>query len=184
MDRKTALKIVKKQLTDRRYEHTVRVTDTAIRLAGKYGVDCEKAELAGILHDYAKFRPKEEMKEMITQESRIPDDLLAYNLELWHAPVGAVMLEKEAGISDREILQAITSHTTGRAGMSRLEKVIFLADYIEPGRNFPGVQEVREVAEHDLDAAVVRALRNTVGFLMEKGEKVYPDTIAAYNSLV
>ncbi|HEU5139050.1 MAG TPA: bis(5'-nucleosyl)-tetraphosphatase (symmetrical) YqeK [Bacillales bacterium] len=184
MDRKTALEIVKKQLTEQRYEHTVRVTDTAIQLAGKYGVDGEKAELAGILHDYAKFRPAEEMKELIEQDSQLPDDLLTYNLELWHAPVGAVMIEKETGLSDWEILQAIRSHTTGRAGMSSLEKVIFLADYIEPGRHFPGVQEVRDIAEKNLDAAVIQALRNTVGFLMGKGEKVYPDTIAAYNSLI
>ncbi|HEX7063668.1 MAG TPA: bis(5'-nucleosyl)-tetraphosphatase (symmetrical) YqeK [Bacillales bacterium] len=184
MDRETALKIVKRQLTERRYEHTVRVTDTAVRLAEKYGADTEKAELAGILHDYAKFRPEDEMKEMIRQSGELPDELLSYDLELWHAPVGAVLIRKEAGISDPDILKAIESHTTGRAGMSLLEKVIFLADYIEPGRDFPGVDQVRELAENDLDAAIVQALKNTVQFLMGKGHKVYPDTIAAYNNLV
>ncbi|HET7580887.1 MAG TPA: bis(5'-nucleosyl)-tetraphosphatase (symmetrical) YqeK [Bacillales bacterium] len=184
MDRETALEIVKPQLTQRRYEHTVRVTDTALDLAEIYSVDRDKTEIAGILHDYAKFRPKEEMAHLIEEEGSLPDELLSYHIELWHAPVGAVLVEKETGISDPDVLGAIRYHTTGRDGMSQLEKVIFLADYIEPGRDFPGVDHVRELAKNDLDGAVVQALVNTITFLMKKKAKVHPDTLAAYNSLV
>lgn len=184
MDRNTALAIVEKQLTQRRYEHTLRVTDTALSLSEKYGTDREKTELAGILHDYAKYRPKEEMAAIIEKDDGLPDELLCYNIELWHAPVGAILVEEETGMTDSDILRAIRYHTTGRAGMTLLEKVIFLADYIEPGRNFPGVDHVRQLAGIDLDAAIIQALSNTVGFLMEKKQKVHPDTFAAYNSLV
>ncbi|WP_210366914.1 bis(5'-nucleosyl)-tetraphosphatase (symmetrical) YqeK [Bacillus sp. REN3] len=183
MERKEALDIVKGQLTEHRYQHTLGVMETAIKLAGKYGVDMEKAELAAIFHDYAKFRPKDEMKKMII-EQRMPKDLLEYNSELWHAPVGAYLAEKEAGITDREVLDAIRYHTSGRVGMTLLDKVIYLADYIEPGRHFPGVEEIRELAEKDLDLALVQAMKNTIQFLMKKNQPVYPDTFQAYNSLV
>lgn len=184
MDRNTALAIVKEQLTERRYEHTIRVTDTALELAEKFGTDRDKTELAGILHDYAKYRSKEEMQAVIEREEGLPDELLSFNIELWHAPVGAVLVEEEVGITDSDILRAIRYHTTGRSGMTLLEKIIFIADYIEPGRSFPGVEQVRELVEVDLDAAIVRALSNTVTFLMKKKQKVYPDTFSAYNSLV
>lgn len=184
MDRVTALGIVKPQLTGRRYQHTIRVTDTAIELAKQYGVDEEKSELAGILHDYAKFRPPEEMKSIIEKEENIPGDLLQYAEELWHAPVGAYLVEHEVGVGDEEILLAIQYHTTGRANMTLLEKVIFLADYIEPGRDFAGVDTVRKLAKNDLDRAVIQSLSNTVEFLMNRKQTVYPETIAAYNALV
>lgn len=184
MDRDTALEIVKKQLTEERYSHTVRVTETARSLAEEYGCDEKKAELAGILHDYAKYRPKKEMRRVIEEESDLPESLLSYHVELWHAHVGAFLLKTEIGISDPEILQAVRSHTTGRAGMSLLEKVIFLADYIEPGRDFPGVDHVRRLSKDNLDVAVVQALVNTMTFLMGKRRQVHPDTVAAYNDLV
>lgn len=183
MERNEALSIVKKQLTERRYVHTIGVMETAIKLARKYGADEKKAELAAVFHDYAKYRPKEEMEKCIVEEY-MPADLLTANIELWHAPVGAFLVEKEAGIKDKEILDAIRYHTTGRAGMTSLEKIIFLADYIEPGRKFPGVDEVRQLAEEDLDLALIKALQNTISFLMEKNQPIYPDTFHTYNDLV
>ncbi|WP_075982371.1 bis(5'-nucleosyl)-tetraphosphatase (symmetrical) YqeK [Bacillus massilinigeriensis] len=183
MNRETALKLVKEQLTEHRYQHTIGVMETAIQLAQKYGVDEKKAELAAIFHDYAKFRPKEEMKAIIEKE-QMPADLLDYNSELWHAPVGAYLAEKEAGISDKEILDAIRYHTSGRKGMTILEKIIYLADYIEPGRHFPGVEEVRELARHDLDKALIKSIQNTIVFLMKKNQPVYPETFITYNDLV
>lgn len=183
MERNEALSIVKKQLTERRYVHTIGVMETAIKLARKYGADEKKAELAAIFHDYAKYRPKEEMEKCIVEEY-LPADLLTANIELWHAPVGAFLVEKEAGIKDNEILDAIRYHTTGRAGMTRLEKIIFLADYIEPGRKFPGVDEVRQLAEEDLDLALIKALQNTISFLLGKNQPIYPDTFHTYNDLV
>ncbi|MFG6114261.1 bis(5'-nucleosyl)-tetraphosphatase (symmetrical) YqeK [Halobacillus sp. MO56] len=184
LDRDTALELVKAKLKKERFEHTIRVTDTAVKLAEMYGADVEKAERAAILHDYAKYRNREEMKRWIKSDPRLPKDLLHYHHELWHGPVGAVILEKEAGLDDTEVAAAIACHTTGKANMNVLEKVIFLADYIEPGRKFPGIDEVRDTANEDLDKACLQAAHNTIFFLMSKGQKVYPDTLHNYNHLI
>jgi predicted HD superfamily hydrolase involved in NAD metabolism len=183
MDRERALAIVKEQLTEHRYIHTIGVMETAIELAKRYGADTKKAELAAIFHDYAKFRPKEEMRQIIIDQN-MPQDLLVHNTELWHAPVGAYLVEKEAGVTDSEVLDAIRYHTSGRPNMTILEKIVYVADYIEPGRIFPGVQEVRELAKQDLDKALIQSLKNTITFLLKKNQAVYPDTIFTYNSLV
>jgi predicted HD superfamily hydrolase involved in NAD metabolism len=183
MDRETALKLVKAQLTEHRYQHTIGVMETAIMLAENYGADVCKAELAAIFHDYAKFRPKDEMKQIILEQN-MPAELLEYNSELWHAPVGAYLAEKEAGITDLEVLDAIRYHTSGRVDMTLLDKIIYLADYIEPGRHFPGVDEVRAMAEEDLDKALVQSMKNTIQFLMKKNQPVFPDTFKAYNTIV
>ncbi|UII54950.1 bis(5'-nucleosyl)-tetraphosphatase (symmetrical) YqeK [Cytobacillus spongiae] len=182
MNRKQALKIVEEQLTPHRYEHTLGVMETAIELAAHYGADEKKAELAAIFHDYAKFRPKKEMKRII-EEQGMPKELLVYGKELWHAPVGAFLVEKEAGITDSEVLDAIRYHTAGRPGMTLLEKVIYIADYIEPGRHFPGVDEVREMAKSDLDLALAQSIKNTILFLMKKNLPIYPETFLTYNEL-
>lgn len=183
MEREKALQIVKGQLTEHRYQHTLGVMETAIQLAKKYGVNVRQAELAAIFHDYAKFRPKDEMKRIIVEQN-MPRELLEYNSELWHAPVGAYLAEKEAGIADQEVLDAIRYHTSGRIGMTLLDKIIYLADYIEPGRVFPGVDFVRGLAAEDLEKALIESMKNTIQFLMKKNQPVYPDTFNAYNSLV
>lgn len=183
MEREEALKLVKIQLTDHRYQHTLGVMETAIALAKQYGGDEQKAELAAIFHDYAKFRPKAEMKEIIIEQG-FPQNLLEYNSELWHAPVGAYLTEKEAGIIDPEVLEAIRFHTSGRPGMTLLDKIIYLADYIEPGRHFPGVEEVRNVAKENLDKALIMAVKNTIIFLLKKNQTVYPETFYTYNDLI
>jgi predicted HD superfamily hydrolase involved in NAD metabolism len=183
MEREQALKMVKIQLTEHRYQHTLGVMETAISLARRYGVDEKKAELAAIFHDYAKFRPKDEMKEIIVSQG-MPKDLLEYNSELWHAPVGAYLAEAEAEISDKEVLDAIRFHTSGRRGMTKLEKVIYLADYIEPGRHFPGVEEVRNLAKINLEEALIKAVQNTIMFLMKRNQAIYPETFHTYNDLI
>jgi predicted HD superfamily hydrolase involved in NAD metabolism len=183
MNRETALAIIKEQLTEHRYLHTVGVMETAIKLAEKYGADSKKAELAAIFHDYAKFRPKEEMRGIIIKEG-MPAELLDYNSELWHAPVGAFLAERDAGIHDKEVLDAIRYHTSGRPGMALLEKIIYLADYIEPGRQFPGVDEVRDLAQTNLNKALIKSVQNTIMFLMKKGQPVFPASFQTYNDLV
>lgn len=183
MERNQALAIVREALTEHRYQHTIGVMETAVYLAAKYGADEKKAEIAAIFHDYAKFRPKEEMKKIIL-EQKMPEELLAYNSELWHAPVGAYLVEKEVGITDEEILAAIRYHTSGREEMTLLDKIIYLADYIEAGRSFPGVDEVRKMAEENLDQALIQSIANTIMFLMKKQQPVYPDTFKTYNALL
>ncbi|KPB05076.1 bis(5'-nucleosyl)-tetraphosphatase (symmetrical) YqeK [Bacillus sp. CHD6a] len=182
MNREKALRLVKEQLTERRYVHTVGVMETAIKLAERYDVDKEKAELAAIFHDYAKFRDKEEMRRIIIDQ-KMPHDLLQFHDELWHAPVGAYLVEKEAGITDNEVLEAIRCHTSGKINMTTLDKVLYVADYIEPGRDFPGVDQVRDSAKSSLDVAVIQAMKNTMTYLITRNQPVYPDTFHAYNDM-
>ncbi|SIS36768.1 bis(5'-nucleosyl)-tetraphosphatase (symmetrical) YqeK [Salimicrobium flavidum] len=174
---------VRPHLTEERFEHTVRVTQTAHELAEIYGGDSEKIEVAGMLHDYAKYRPEQEMARWIEESVDLSKDLLSYSPVLWHGPVGVKMIEKEWGALSKDVKTAIASHTTGNAHMSLYDKIIFLADYIEPGRSFPGVEETRELADRNLDEACLFALDNTIRFLMKKKQTIYPDTFHAYNAL-
>lgn len=181
MNREEALLIVKEQITEKRYIHTIGVMETAIKLAEKYGGDVKKAETAAIFHDYAKFRPKDEMKQIIVEQNMDPQ-LLLFHSELWHAPVGAFLVEQEVGIKDKEILDAIRYHTSGRPEMGKLEKIVYLADYMEPGRIFPGVDEVRELAEVDFERAFLQAIKNTIMFLIKNNRAVFPLSFETYNS--
>ncbi|MFC7372702.1 bis(5'-nucleosyl)-tetraphosphatase (symmetrical) YqeK [Fictibacillus iocasae] len=182
MDRIQALELVRPHLTEHRYIHTLGVETAAAELAHRYGADAYKASIAAIFHDYAKFRPKEEMQEIVKQ-SDLPKDLLNYGTELLHAPVGALLLEREIGIKDEEILSAVYYHTTGNGSMTLLEKVIFLADYLEPNRQFPGVDEVRELSKVCLNKASLKAVQNTILFLMKQNQRIYPLTLDTYNGL-
>ncbi|MED4728429.1 bis(5'-nucleosyl)-tetraphosphatase (symmetrical) YqeK [Aneurinibacillus migulanus] len=184
MKRKQLLEAVREQITKHRYEHTLGVVDTAIRLADKYGADKEKAETAAILHDYCKFWPEDKMREIIENTPVIPKDLLEHDKELWHAHVGAEVVRSELGIEDEEVLDAIRYHTSGRENMTLLEKVVCLADYIEPGRQFPGVDELRAAAEEDLDRALAKGLGGTITFLVNREKRIYPLTVLARNSLI
>ncbi|MFD2046130.1 bis(5'-nucleosyl)-tetraphosphatase (symmetrical) YqeK [Ornithinibacillus salinisoli] len=182
MNRNDAISIVEPHLTKERFDHTLRVTETAISLAKKYGESEEKAELASIFHDYAKYRPLDEMKRWIIN-SNLPKDLLLYHHELWHGPVGSILIEREYGIRDESIKNAVYYHTTGRPHMTKLEMIVFVADYIEPGRSFSGLDEVREMSQHDLIKTAWMVSRNTINFLMSKQNRIYPDTFHAYNDL-
>lgn len=182
MNKTKALKMIEQQLTKGRYEHSLRVAETAIDLAARYQAPKEKVELAALLHDYAKNHAIDELKHWI-EFSDLPKDLLDYHSELWHGPVGALILEREYGVTDTDILSAIGCHTTGKVHMSTIDKIIFVADYIEPGRDFPGLEEVRDVAASELDKAAWLVSRNTIQYLMGKGSTIYPDSFYAYNDL-
>ncbi|MBS4194754.1 bis(5'-nucleosyl)-tetraphosphatase (symmetrical) YqeK [Lederbergia citri] len=183
MDREKALGIVESKIKGPRFQHTLGVVETAIKLAEKYGADKEQAEIAAIFHDYAKLMPISELKNFLIAAQE-DERLLLYHPELWHGPAAAYILKKEFAIENEDILNAIRFHTTGRANMSLLEKIIYLADYIEPGRNFPGVVETRKLAKIDLDQAVYKAISNTISFLVEKKAAIYPDTFEAYNFFI
>ncbi|WNF37687.1 bis(5'-nucleosyl)-tetraphosphatase (symmetrical) YqeK [Bacillaceae bacterium IKA-2] len=183
MDKAKALEIVKETLPTKRFQHTLGVLETAISLAKKYGGDIKKVELAAIFHDYAKYRSIEEMKSIVKNEG-LDQKLLNYGKELLHAPVGAYYLSIEIGIWDEAVLNGIRYHTTGRVNMTLLEKIIYIADYIEPNRKFKGVEEVRELAAKNLDQALILAIGNTIKFLVTKRQLVFPDTLAAYNDLL
>lgn len=183
MKREELLQAVKRELNGRRFKHTLGVVDTAIKLAERFGADPEKADTAALLHDYSKCWSKETLREWIVRR-QLGDELLQHGAALWHAFVGAEAVRVRLGIHDPDILNAIRYHTSGRPKMSLLEKVVCLADYIEPGRDFPGLQEVRQQAEHDLDGALLRSLNNTILLLLQNNRKLYPLTIEARNDLL
>lgn len=182
MDVNEAKSLIHPLLTKDRYDHTLRVAQTASQLAKIYNESSIRTELAALLHDYAKCKHENELKQYII-EHRLPADLLEFNKELWHGPVAAHIMKHQYNIDDKDVLHAIQYHTTGRAKMSRLELIIFVADYIEPGRSFPGVVEVRNEAKKNLHGAAWMALRNTIPFLIEKKACIHPDTFHAYNDL-
>lgn len=182
-DREALLARVRAQMNEKRYQHTLGVADTARQLAIQYGADPQKAELAGYLHDYCKCWPVDKMREVLLRHD-LPQELLNGEKELWHAFAGAIVIQNELGVTDVEILQAVRYHTTGRTGMSLLEKVVCVADYIEPNRSYPGVDNIRQLAQKDLDAALAAALGGTIQFLIDKKQSVYPLTLHAYNDLV
>lgn len=182
-NREELLALVRAQMHEKRYAHTLGVAESARKLALRYGADPEKAELAGYLHDYCKCWPVDKMFEILVRYD-MPTELLEGEKELWHAFAGAIVIQTDLGITDSDILQAVRYHTTGRVGMTLLEKVVCVADYIEPNRNFPGVEKIRKLAEKDLDAALAYALGGTMQFLLEKQKTVFPLTLLAYNDLI
>ncbi|WP_144939329.1 bis(5'-nucleosyl)-tetraphosphatase (symmetrical) YqeK [Paenibacillus sp. 32O-W] len=183
MDRERLIDLVREQMPEQRWLHTQGVMETSVELAGRFGADPVKADLAALLHDYCKYWPIEQQKKVIEQAG-LADDLLQYDKPLWHAPAGAWVAEQELGINDKEILDAIRYHTSGRPGMTLLDKIVCLADYIEPGRDFPGVEQIRSLAELSLERALIAGFDSTISFLLQKGQKVYPMTIMARNSLI
>ncbi|SIQ12723.1 putative HD superfamily hydrolase of NAD metabolism [Paenibacillus sp. RU4T] len=183
MDKHQMIESIRSGMPERRWQHVQGVISTAIVLAGRFGADPDKAELAAILHDLAKYWPVDRMEEAIREEGA-DLGILSYDKELWHAPAGAWISRRDYGVADIEVLDAVRYHTSGRAGMTLLDKVVCLADYMEPGRDFPGVEGIRELAETDLDAALGAGFDSTIRFLLEKGKVIYPLTLAARNDLI
>lgn len=173
----------RRQMPEKRWNHTLGVVETAVRLAEKYGADKDKAELAALLHDYAKAWPISRQEQVI-REHDLPQDLLDYDKELWHAHAGAWAVRTEHGIEDEEVLDAIRYHTSGRENMTLLDKIVCLADYMEPGRSFPGVDRIRELAESSLEEALVAGFDSTITHLIELGKRIYPLTVIARNALI
>lgn len=170
-------KAMKKVQGKKRYEHTLGVAYTAAALAMRYNASLKDAQTAGMLHDCAKCLT-DEKRVAICEKNGIPmTEVEKRNPFLLHAKVGAYLAEKKYGIQNRDILNAIRFHTTGRADMSLLEKIVFVADYIEPGRKqAPNLQEIRQLAFIDLDRAVRRILEDTVDYLKGGSGEVDPAT--------
>lgn len=181
--REALIEAVSAQMPDKRWKHTLGVMESSIQLAEQYGADPERAETAAILHDVAKYWPVERMREIIEQND-LNLDLLRYDKQMWHAEVGAFVAEKEYGITDPDILNAIRFHTSGREDMSLLEKIVCLADYIEPGRDFPGVDKIRKLAKVSLEEGLVAGFDSTISLLLEKRRGIFPLTVLARNDLV
>ncbi len=176
MDPSLMLQKVKERLPEKRYNHVLGVMNTAVALAKVYGVSEEQARIAAILHDVAKYADRDWMRGIIEKENMDPL-LLDYHHELWHAPVGAYLAAYEFGVADQEILDAIRYHTTGRAAMTDLEKIVYIADMIEPSRKFPGVERLRAMKNDGLDQLMEASIRQSIEFLTSKNQPVYPDSL-------
>lgn len=181
--REQLIDAVSSQMPAKRWEHTLGVMETAVRLAKQYGADPIKADLSAILHDVAKYWPVQKMEQMIIDHG-LSTELLVYDKQLWHAEVGAFVAKQEYGIEDQEILDAIRYHTSGRVGMTLLDKVVCLADYIEPGRDFPGVNNIRDLANHSLEEALAAGFDSTIQFLLSRRQIIFPLTVLARNDLI
>ena len=170
-------------LRDKRFHHVLRVEQTAIKLAKQNNVDVEKASIAGLCHDYAKQRPDEDFINEIHKKGLDPE-LLNYGNAIWHGVVGAELIKDELGIWDEDILNAVRHHTMGAAVMTPLEQVVYMADYIEPGRDFPGVERAREITNANMGAGVAYQTKQTLEYLIKHNSPVYPKTIETYNAWV
>ena len=171
---------LKEKLDPHRYEHTLGVSFTAAALAMAHGEDIHKAQLAGLLHDCAKRYPQNVLIEKCEKHHvALTDEELAAP-QVIHAKYGKYMAEHKYGVTDPEILDAIAFHTTGRAGMSNLEKIVFIADYIEPLRDkADDLDEVRPLAFRDLDACMLAILETTVSYLNGKHARIASGTLEA-----
>ena len=175
---------LKATLKPGRYTHTLGVAETALRLAPRYGVDPARAELAGLLHDCAKYMPIEEMRKLVVGAVPDADAEELETVSVLHAPAGAVWAAREFGVRDRGILSAIRKHTLGDAQMSALDALIYTADFIEPNRTpFPGLEEVRSLAETDIFAATRKCAELTNRHLAEQGRQAHPRTLRMLEKL-
>lgn len=175
---------LKKALKESRYLHSIGVCETAVEMAKLYGVDEEKAYIAGLLHDCAKCFSNEEQLRLCDEYGIELDEITLACPAIIHAPLGAAIAESEYGIKDEEILRAIRLHTTGGERMTKLDKIIYIADMIEPHRDYEGVDRLRKLAYGNLDKAMLASLQSTLKFNVQKGATIHPDTLSAWNSLL
>ena len=172
------LPLLFRSLTAKRFSHTLAVAYTARHLAHAHGLDAEKAEIAGLLHDCAKCMPLPEMQR-IADENRVTDDPgLRETDRLLHALVGAYIAQRDYGMRDPDVISAIANHTTGKPGMSRLDMAVFLADKIEPTRaSYPDLDRVRMLAEFSLEKAMIVSIERTTAYVKGGGKTLHPATL-------
>lgn len=174
---------IKRALDKKRYEHSLGVANEAREMALRLGADEDKAYLAGLLHDCAKCMSMEEYKALSLKYNVELDDITLNCPPVIHAPIGAAVAEYEYNITDSEILDAIRYHTVARENMTLLDKIIYLADMTEPGRDFDGVDEIRALAALDILNAYKRAVARSLIYNISKGKTVHPNTLYAWNEL-
>jgi len=178
------VRIISGRLKPSRLLHTLGVMNKAGELAEIHGCSKEKAMIAGVLHDYAKNLSIEGLEEYIVKHNIEVDKEANMNINLMHGIVGAYMVREELAIEDAEVLNAISYHTFGRENMSVLEKVVFLADAIEDGREYTGVDKIRDISKFNLDKAIILSIENTLAYLLESGVIVHLNSIRLRNELI
>lgn len=173
---------LKETLDDYRFNHSLNVADMCKKLACVNDYDVDKAYLCGLLHDVCKNDSKEKMLQIFQKFGIMLDDVQSKVFLLWHSIAGSLFIQDKFSIHDNEIINAVRFHTTGKENMTKLEKILFLADYISDDRNFEGVVELRKFAENnDLDSAIFECLKFSINELITNQKPIHIDTIKAYN---
>lgn len=171
-------------LSEKRYYHSIHVADKAVELAKIYGSDIDKARIAGLIHDCTKEMTSEKLIDFIRFEGNEPDPVSLVEKELLHGPAAVYLCKNKFHIEDEEILSAVQFHTTGKANMSILDKIIYISDLIEVGRQFYGVDELRKLAIMNINSALLRSFDATISYIIQRQRMIHPDTINARNSLL
>lgn len=178
-----AKRLAKRTLSARRYEHTLNVKKLAVELAKRNGVEEKKAALAALLHDIAKELPKDELLRIIREDAIITDNAAQHTPAVWHGGAAAVIARDEYGVDDPEILSAIACHTTGKAGMTKLDKIIYMADMASYERDYPEAEALRRSVRQDLTRGTIEGLGMSIAWLKAQGKPVDGETLAAYADL-
>ena len=176
--------LAQNSLSDYRYHHSKMVAKAAKELAFKYGEDAYKAEVAGILHDITKEMTLNNQLQLLKDNDIILDSVTNSNEQILHAVSGAAYIEFILGIDDSDIINAVRYHTTARAQMSLLEKIVFVADFISEDRTYPDIYEMRKQSDISLEHSMKYALSYVIRSLVECGRCVHPDAINAYNEII
>lgn len=176
--------LLRSRLSQKRFVHSMNVAKEAVRLARLYGADEEKAYVAGLLHDIMKEEKPELQLQMIKESDIMTDMVTLHNRPLWHAKAGAAYCRTVLHIQDDDIINAISFHTTARADMSLLEKVLYLADYIGEDRDYEDVDVMRKEALTSVKRGMLYALIYTIQDLSNRNKAIHLDTVQAYNQLV
>ena len=175
---------LKARLSKKRYTHSLNVAHEAQRLAGLYGEDPEKAYFAGLMHDVCKELPAEEQEELVRASSFAVSKEELVTKPVWHGIAGAYFLQVRMGVTDPDVLNAVRYHTVGRAGMTRLEEIVYLADLISEDRTYDGVEQMRQLCLTSINAAMLEGIRFSIETTLKKGGYLPPVTVEAYNQYI
>jgi predicted HD superfamily hydrolase involved in NAD metabolism len=175
---------LKENLSEERYNHSLGVMNTAEKLAEMYSADITRSRVAGLIHDCAKEMDKKEILKLCKKNHIEIDYVLEANPGLLHGVAGAIIARDIMKVEDEDILRAIQYHTTGKKAMSLLEKIIYLADYIEPSRDFTGVEELRNATSRNLDEALLLSFDKTIEVVIRRGDLIYQKTVEARNYII
>lgn len=176
---KALQKLAKDTLSEKRYKHEKNVAKKAKELAKIYHVDIEKTEKSAWIHDILKEKDKNVLLQLLSQDAIIAKTNLQQPASIWHGPAASIYAKEELGITDDDILSAVACHTTGKENMSMLDKVLYVADAISEERSYDGVEQLRELANINLDEAVFTIMQQTVNYLQKANKPIDPESIKA-----
>ena len=184
MELKQAKALARSRMGDKRFEHTLNVKKMAVQMARRYGEDPDRAALAALLHDTAKEMPAAQQLALMRANPDLAGEGENRPTPVWHGICAAILARTEWGVTDEGVLSAIDCHTTGKPGMNRLDKILFLADMTSAERSWDGVETLRELEMQDLDEAMLWALRQNMDFVRRSGKPLDPMSEATYQDIL